>query len=151
MTITTPSTYHYSESKYRASPLPQRRYCSTKLPSFDPRLNHPTRVTKALRLPIHTPTQLLPDTMNPTNPNQSEHPQPHQNLSTNTRPNPATTKDSTPNTTTMTAIRPRMKPADESIATQQLQDRVFTALMSHQLLLRYAIANDLVSPFVLIN
>lgn len=29
--------------------------------------------------------------------------------------------------------------------TKQLQDRAFTALMNHQLLLRYAVANDVVS------
>lgn len=59
----------------------------------------------------------------------------------------ATTTESTAKPTN-TTVRPRMKSADESIATQQLQDRVFTALMNHQLLLRYAIANDLVSPML---
>lgn len=44
-----------------------------------------------------------------------------------------------------------MKNLDESLATRQLQDRVFTVLTSHQLLLRYAIANGLVSPCLFLS
>lgn len=83
---------------------------------------------------------------------------PHTNMpinTTNTNTNTSTnTRSSTPSSTlgiTNPAAapnvnrRPRMKSSDESIATKQLQDRAFTALMNHQLLLRYAVANDVVS------
>lgn len=38
-----------------------------------------------------------------------------------------------------------MKSVDESVAAKQLKERACTALLSRHLLLRYALANDLVS------